>query len=74
MTYTEQQEAITAAIAQQPKEFKLKAYPGKIFSIDRMTSFYSTRYGIQLYVFVHTEEGPLAFCKATPEELARQIA
>lgn len=68
---TDDQE-IEAAVKRFPKEFGLKGFPGKRFTIERSACYIG--FGkVTLYVYVKTETGWLAFCKGFELELQREI-
>jgi hypothetical protein len=68
---------VADAIAQFPKTFGLRAYPGKVFSISQSASYISDFPNpgtVYLYTAVQNGERWEAFCKGTPNELRAQIA
>lgn len=69
-------------MAEFPKTFGLRAYPGQTFMIHASASLVSDIQGVLLYVFIKdvtrqweglTGGAWAAFTKATPEELRREI-
>lgn len=62
-------EVIDKAYARFPKEFGLRAFPGKRFTLNRSACFISAG-KVQLYVY--TADG-LAFSKGTPSELRKEV-
>ena len=69
----EEQDAVDAAIAEFPKEFSVRAFRDKRFTISRSQSFVSQG-RVQLYVFiVHNDGTSEAFAKASVDELRREI-
>lgn len=74
MEWQEQQQAVRNAIAAFPREFGLRAFPGKVFMIDPAASYYSGAYGIMLYTAVKLQNGNWAsFAKGTPRELRQNM-
>jgi hypothetical protein len=63
---------IDRAIAEFPKTFGLRAFPGDRFAINRSASFESPRGSGRIMLYVFTAEGK-AFCKGSPNELRSEI-
>jgi hypothetical protein len=55
-----------------PKNFGLRAFPDKLFSIS-LTHSYVSEGRVYLYVFVKNANGWESFCKGTSAELSYQI-
>jgi hypothetical protein len=65
---------VTAAAAEFPEHFGLRAFPGKRFTISTAASYVSEREGVILYTAIQEEGGAWAcFVKVTPAELRREI-
>lgn len=72
LTTNEQLQIVKHAIAQFPKTFGLRAFPGKTFTIREGASYisnYPESDTIYLYTFLNDQ----AFCKLTPDELRAEI-
>jgi len=67
-----EQARIDAEIATFPKEFGLRAFPGRTFRINSFESFVSDS-RIYLYVYVKRPDGWAGFSKGTPGELRAQV-
>jgi len=66
-------EAVQAHKAKFGEVFGLRAFPGRVFSINPGNSFYSQGFGVQLYTDVLTEDEEWkAFAKGSPAELNGQ--
>lgn len=72
---------IDEAVASFPATFGLRAFPGKVFHIERSQCYWDNgmlygkpdhEAGPMLYIFTG-EEGGLAFSKGSPAELRREI-
>lgn len=67
---------VADAIAQFPKQFGLRAFPGEVFKISPFHSYesdYPKPGTIQLYTYRRVGEAWLDFAKATPEELRQEV-
>jgi hypothetical protein len=74
MNRLEEQKLIYQAIKKFPSEFRLKAYPGRWFSISAANSYISDIFGMMLYTEVQLPDGSWApFAKGSPQELEQQI-
>lgn len=74
MTWTAQQEAVADAASNFPKEFGLRGFPGKVFSVSRGASYFSDREGVMLYTYIREDGGQwAAFAKGSPSELRSQM-
>src|SRR5579862_385286 len=67
---------LAAAIAQFPKEFGLRNFPGETFKISPFHSYesdYPKQGTIYLYTYVRRGDAWEAFAKGTPEELRQEV-
>jgi hypothetical protein len=70
----DQERAVREAAASFPPEFGLRAFPRRRFFVDVTQSFFSTRDGVQLYVYERHADGlSSAFSRDTPERLRREV-
>jgi hypothetical protein len=70
-------EQVEQAMAEFPKEFGLRGFPGKVFSISASASYVNAE-GVQLYVHIKDEKAApdrcwSAWAKGTARELRSQI-
>jgi hypothetical protein len=70
-------EQVKQAMAKFPKEFGLRGFPGKVFSISASASYINAE-GVQLYVHVKDDKAApercwSAWAKGTARELQSQI-
>jgi len=77
-SYDEKQNAIYEQVKSTfPKEFGLRAFPGKRFRISDSASYFkgveATAEELVLYVERHTEDGWRDFVKGGAEELRRNV-
>lgn len=73
MTYQEEKQAIRDAIALFPETFGLRAFPGKVFCIDEMSSYVSEG-KVVLYTNVQRKDGTWgSWVKGSPDELRENI-
>lgn len=63
---------ISATIATFPESFGLRGFPGQRFTLNYRASYESPFGSGQIMLYVWTAEGK-AFCKASPEELRREV-
>lgn len=66
------EEDIDRTIKRFPSTFGMRAFPGKIFKINRFNSYIAGD-KIMLYTDIKLNGGWGAFAKGTPEELKREI-
>lgn len=67
-------ERVKAAMRLFPEEFGLRAFPGRVFTIDETASFVNDAGVVMLYVFVKQDNGLcVSFAKGTVEGLWRGL-
>ena len=67
-------ERVQAAMRMFPKEFGLRAFPDRVFTIDETASYVNDAGIVMLYVFGKADYGSsLAFAKGTTDELWREL-
>jgi hypothetical protein len=72
--YQEEKGLVRAWLESFPATFGLRAFPGDTFKLCPRASYYSTRFGVQLYVLRQRDNGDwLEFAKSTPQELTSNI-
>ncbi len=71
----EEQKAIDEAAAKLPERFGLRAFPDKVFKINRSQSYVSdVDREVMLYTYVLSDDGEWkAFAKGTVDELLREV-
>jgi hypothetical protein len=66
--------SILAACTSFPATFGLRAFPGKVFRINKGNSYVSEVYGVMLYTDIRNDDGSWScFAKGSPDELRREV-